>query len=385
MKILLQPNNKKESISLKDVYDQAIAEATELFIVSAYLTSWQPKHKLPDKCRELTFIVGTDFGLTRSDACKKVLNWLPEGHKNDLLAADHLDGFHPKLVMWQSDGGQKQLLLGSSNLSRAAVSTNYEANVLFKISDNQYTEIREWIYQIGLGCSPISEDWLEQYKEAIRPPKGTGGKKPPIVSFELLSGPQFDKAIRYRRNQHRKFAEIESELLSLIQKCASGALSNKQFYEKMMALWGHHASRLQGKGFEIVGKHGDWQGVCKSISVILEVSSSASIQGLDNRVRKEIDHLVDVQNPNRGAWLSEMLCHFFPDRYPLLNGPVKAWLQHNNYRGPRKASEGSRYIDLALKLRKAIKQNNSNKAKNLLELDHAIWQWYALNIKGNRD
>jgi len=382
MRILLQPNDEKESVSLKDLYDQAIVEATELFIVSAYLTSWPHKQKITSKCRELTFIVGTDFGLTRKDACKKVLKWLPEGHKNDLLAADHLDGFHPKLVMWQNDSSQNHLLLGSSNLTQAAFSTNHEANALLTISDDQYNKIKDWVYRIRLGCSPISEDWLEQYKEAAKPPKSIGGKKSPVVSFELPSGSTIDKAILARKKQHIAFAEIANALSDLIEKCASGALTNTQFYEKMMALWGHHASRLQGKGFEIVGKHGNWQDVCKSISAILTISNSASVPALDNLVRKEIDRLAEAQNPNRGAWLSEMLCHYFPDRYPLLNGPVRVWLQYNKYRAPRKASEGAKYIDLALKLRQAVKQNTKNKAQNLLELDHAIWQWYALKYKG---
>ncbi|MCA9934271.1 MAG: hypothetical protein KC415_10120, partial [Anaerolineales bacterium] len=48
----------------------------------------------------------------------------------------------------------------------------------------------------------------------------------------------------------------------------------------------------------------------------------------------------------------------------------------NKYRAPHKASEGAKYIDLALKLRQALRQNTKNNAKNLLELDHAIWQWY---------
>ena len=93
-------------------------------------------------------------------------------------------------------------------------------------------------------------------------------------------------------------------------------------------------------------------------------------------VRKEIDRLASADNPTRGAWLSEMLCHFFPDKYPLLNKPVKVWLQHNKYKGPSKSSEGAKYIDLAIKLRNALKSNTANRAKNIAELDHAIWKWY---------
>jgi hypothetical protein len=144
----------------------------------------------------------------------------------------------------------------------------------------------------------------------------------------------------------------------------------------MMELWGHHESRFQGRGFEILGKHSDWKDVCASLSTILARGSTLSVGVLDNLVRKEIDRLGSADNPNRGAWLSEMLCHFFPEKYPILNKPVKIWVQHNKYKGPSNASEGAKYIDLAVKLRNALKSNTANSAKNLAELDHAIWKWY---------
>jgi hypothetical protein len=378
MQIILQPD--ESIVNLQAIYDKAIAEAIELFIVSAYLTDWQAAQAITDKCEELAFIVGTDFGLTRKQACRNVLKWLPDQYKSDFLAADHLSGFHPKLILWKDKANQGYLLLGSSNLTQAAFSTNHEANVLLEISDLQYTSIKNWIYKIRQGCSPISEDWLEKYREATKPPKATNGKKKPLVSFELPSGAQINKAVTQRREQYKAFTEIEETLKDLIEKCASGVLSNENFYDRMMALWGRSSARLQGKGFEIVGKHGDWQDVCKAISTILTVSRTAAIPALDNVVRKEIDRLTKAHNPNRGAWMSEMLCLYFPDLYPVVAKPVRIWLQYNKYRSPRKASEGSRYIDLALKLRQAINQNKSsksNEAQNLLELDHAIWQWYV--------
>lgn len=374
MQILLQPDEKNIAPNLRSIYDKAIAEAVELFIVSAYLTDWKTSQAITDKCKDLAFIIGTDFGLTRKQACQDVLKWLPEQHKSDFRAADHLSGFHPKLILWKSSTNQRYLLLGSSNLTQAAFSTNHEANVLLEISDLQYTNIKDWIYKIKQECSPISEDWLEKYKEAAKPPKAINGKKKPLVPLKLPLGPEIDKAIIQRRAQHKAFTKIEEDLRDCIEKCASGILSNENFYGEMMTLW--RPVRLQGKGFEIRGKHGNWQDVCKAISIILATPKKPVT--LDNIVKEEIDRLAKAQNPNRGAWMSEMLCQYFPDLYPVDNKPVRVWLQYNKYRPPRKASEGSRYIDLALKLRQAINQNENCKAQDLLELDHAIWQWYAL-------
>lgn len=376
MRILLLPNEATSSNYLIKFFNKAFKEAMELFIVSAYLTEWNPGTKLNKNCEELSFIVGTDFGITTKDACRKVLKWLPESMKNDFLAADAISGFHPKLIMWKDESDQCNLLLGSSNLTQAAVTTNYEANVLTKISKEQYDIIRDWVYSIRLACSPISEDWLDSYKEATRVSKPSGKGKTYIIQFNLPSGKDIDKAISRRRKQQKAFASIKDELTMLIKRCASSKISNKKFYEGMMDLWGSHKSRFQGRGFEIAGKHSKWKEVCKSILSVLSKSDTATVLSLDTIVKKEVDYLNSRQNPNRGAWLSEMLCHYFPDRYPLVNKPVKVWLQHNKYRHPRGSSEGARYIDLSIKLRHAIKSNVANRAKNLAELDHAIWQWY---------
>ncbi len=70
--------------------------------------------------------------------------------------------------------------------------------------------------------------------------------------------------------------------------------------------------------------------------------------------------------------MSEMLCHYLPDRYPILNRPVKEWLQRKRWKAQRGSSQGNRYIELARKLREAVRQNE-NGPRNLAELDAVIW------------
>jgi hypothetical protein len=377
--IILHPQKSTTKFSLRDLYDRAISEAIELFIVSAYLTDWKPKKSISKKCEELSFIVGTDFGLTRKDACKAVLTWLPKEMKNDFLAADSLSGFHPKFVMWKTSN-KYNIVLGSSNLTQAAFTTNFEANIFSKISKQQYDVIKEWVYSIRLQSTPISQDWLDCYQESDKSKRSTSNKKQPVISLILPSGRDISAAVKRRKSQQKAFSNIKNKLKVLINKCAQGKISNARFYQEMMSLWGKHSSRFQGRGFEIRGKHSDWKATCKSLSKIIAKSDSYSELALDSLVRKEIDHLAEVQNPNRKAWLSEMLCHFFPEKYPIINDPVEAWLSHNKYRGPHNASDGARYIDLSIKLREALANNKKHSALNLAELDHAIWRW---NIRNN--
>jgi hypothetical protein len=380
MKILLHPDDDRQ---LETAYTKALSSAVELSILSAYLTTWDHTTKLSSKCIELNFIVGTDFGITRKDACYDVLKWLPRNFKNDFLAADDISGFHPKLALWKSANSKYYIILGSSNLTKAAFSKNFEANIISSITRKEYSKIKEWIYQIRNECLPISEDWLDSYKELERkfmPTKKKTSATEKTINLRLPKGKSIDDAILHRRKQDKAFKSIKKSLIELMTHCANGKISNKTFYKMLMELWGYSDSRLQGRGFEISGKHANWKEICNSlITIINSKSTTSSPTKLDNIVKHEIDSLALKENPLRRSWFSEMLCHFFPERYPLDNGPVLRWLKHNKYCAPRKSSQGSRYIDLSIKLRTAIKNNDSNKARNLSELDHAIWRWVENN------
>jgi HKD family nuclease len=377
MNILLNPLENGIKNTLRDFYQEALKSGEEIFIVSAYLTNWDNVYTLNKKCKEFCFIVGTDFGITRKEACKKVLNWLPKNLKNDFCAADFTTGFHPKMIIWRTKKDY-YTIIGSSNLTQAAFDSNYEVNVFSKIEKNEYNKLKEWILNIKSSSTPISEDWLKKYREINRSKRGK--QKSRVINLKLPSGRKIDKSILERRKQKKKFLEIEQQLKTLIKNCASKKISNKLFFSKLWEIWGNHESRIQGQGFQILGKHGNWREICNSLLKILK-GSGLPLGSLDNLVRNEIDFLAKEKNPNRKAWLSEMLCHYFPDNYPLVNGPVETWLHFNKFRSPTNSSEGSRYIDLSIKLRQAIKENTVNKASDMTELDAAVWQWHQNKFK----
>jgi hypothetical protein len=77
-----------------------------------------------------------------------------------------------------------------------------------------------------------------------------------------------------------------------------------------------------------------------------------------------------------------MLCLRFPEEYPVLNQPVQAYLRAVEFKAPRLASEGARFIDLAKKLRFSLLNDPDHPAKNLAELDTVIWLAYGK--KNNR-
>ncbi|QQS36835.1 MAG: phospholipase D family protein [Ignavibacteriales bacterium] len=379
MDIILHPNSEKKS--LKDYYKKAFKEGNEILIVTAYLTNWDIDLPLNNNCEAFSLIIGTDFGITKKQACYKVLKWLPKYFKSDFCAADFTNGFHPKVIIWRKNNEDYYAIIGSSNLTQAAFDTNYEVNVFLKIDEIEYRRLKKWIHEIKRLSSPISNDWIAGYNEIKRNYKGKHSVPPRIITFNLPKGKSIVESIKSRRKQQKSFSLIKSRLLSLIKKCASNKISNLDFYYKLMNIWGYHKSRFQGQGFQIKGKNGNWQVVCNSLYKILTVHQDISIAERDNLVKREIDFLAKKNNPTRGAWLTEILCHYYPDFYPLVNKPIETWLRFNKFRSPRKSSEGSKYIDLSLKLRQAISEYKNYPAKNLAELDGAIWKWYDNNYK----
>ncbi|MEI9929926.1 MAG: hypothetical protein WDM89_05015 [Rhizomicrobium sp.] len=132
------------------------------------------------------------------------------------------------------------------------------------------------------------------------------------------------KAIREHRRKLKNFSEHKTGLLNLFRRCASGSITSLECYERLDEYWGHRDGvddRLQGKGFTILGKHSNFQAFSKSVLSIV----GAVDHKRDDVVREQIDQLKRDKVPTRRALLSEMLCLLFPDRYPILNTPVRRY------------------------------------------------------------
>lgn len=365
---------------LVDYYRRAFDCATELFIVTAYLTEWNAILKLNSGCVRFRLIIGKDFGITRKAACEAVMRWLPAKRKSQFMVADLIEGFHPKAVFWKESKGNYFAIVGSSNLTRAAFETNYEANIFSRISESEYETAKRWIRRIEKQSIPVSEDWLSKYNEAARA-KGGAGKKlakgneaTPLVALKLPQPAGTKRQIGIRRQQLAAYAQNRNGLINLFKRCAGGQISPAKFYEQLPNYWsGELGDRFQGAGWERQGKDSDFKALSKSYLRIL----AATEVDRDDVVVVEIDALHQKHVATRKSFLSEMLCLEFPEEYPVLNQPVQDYLAIVDFKAPRGASEGSRYIDLARKLRSSLLQNPGHPAKTLAELDAVIWLAYG--------
>jgi HKD family nuclease len=362
--------------ALAECYRRAFERATELFIVTAYLTEWDGTLVLNGGCKRFRLIVGKDFGITRKAACEKVMRWLPPQRKSQFMVADMIAGFHPKAVFWKENDNCCFAIIGSSNLTRAAFETNYEANFFSKISEAEYEAAKQWVRSIEQQAVPVSEDWLSQYKESARANTGGGtrGSKAlaatPLVTLKLPRPAGTKRQIDIRRRQLEAYDVHREGLISLFRSCSKGQVSSSQFYEQLPNYWSYKVgNRLQGAGWERQGKGSDFRALSTSYVRILD----ATDEERDDLVEKEVDELKNHGVVTRRAFLSEMLCLEYPGQYPVLNKPVYDYLAAVKFKAPRGASEGARYIDLARKLRFSLLQNPKHPAKNLAELDTVIW------------
>jgi hypothetical protein len=397
-----------EASTLRGVYERAFAEAEELFIVSAFLTEWQSSLKLNPRCSAFLLIVGADFGTTRRAALEAALRWLPKRFPQGVLAFNQRGtAFHPKAMLWRERDGSCYMLVGSSNLTRAAFDSNVEANVTLKLDEEDYLHAMTWLSDIADRSVEVNKTWLSTYVEApVRGGNGNEGRKGAKRSeadgdgAEPIQAPVFDLSLEVRGAADRKLfnqylairrdqkatfdASAREPLISLVLSSATKASWSKRddqhFYGELVRLWGStNEIRMGGDQWQMTGKHADYRELARSLKAVIEARNVER----DAVVVRERDRLHGLRVPTRAAVFTELLCHLYPKRYPILDAPVRAWRQHVGFDFRVGGSEGERYLRLARAMRAALRQDGPQELgiKDLAELDVLIW----LNFRRDGD
>jgi len=382
--------NTSNPSTLRDVYVRAFSNARELFIVSAFLTEWPEDLRLSTACTDFSLVVGADFGTTRKAAIEAALEWLPKRFRGQILAFNQRGvNFHPKAILWRENDGNCYFLIGSSNLTKAAFNSNVEANVTLRLDENGYAEALAWKSEIEERSVEITKRWLDVYKEA--PPRGTnvgGGKRTreqdedPVfdLALELQNAEDIKKFQPYlnaRRRIRAAFDAHSKELLLRLFRATSNAVlwteaDNETFYEELIRLWGpSRKTRMGGRQWAMRGRYADHQELAKTFVAIYDARGSHR----DDVVLREMERLQDIGLATRSAALTELLCHFFPEHYPILDGPVRTWRSWVGFDKGVGGSAGARYLRLARAMRAALRDAGPQRLdiRNLAELDTLIW------------
>jgi hypothetical protein len=364
---------------LRAIYAKAFGEARELYLVSAYLTAWSNIPNLNRACKSLTIIIGKDFGITRKEACREVLRWLPDKFLSNFLVADGIAGFHPKALFWRDGRGRHHMLVGSSNMTEAAMAGNVEANMYRVVTPEEFDKARAWVAGLTTSSVPVAGGWLAKYKEAPRGAPGGGSKQnrkareaenASVMPLALPDPAAGNEKIQGRRRQERGFQPNKGRLLTVFRQRVANRISNKGVYDNLTELWAPF--RFQFGPWAITAAGSDWKAFSQAFLAVY----NAPEEERDGVVQAQMDWLAEKRVSTRKAVFTEFLCRYFPDAYPLVNNPVKEWAKGVGYRGPWGASEGAKYLIFAKTLRAALAQKpRGYPARNMAELDLYIWAW----------
>ena len=259
-----------------------------------------------------------------------------------------------------------------------------------KLTEEEYDKALLWVLQIADGSVEVDKQWLKTYIEAPRRGgKGRkGGKREsnapevPVVDLALeLEGAKqnaaFERLLQDRRAQKAMFdANVRGPLRALLTKSAGKSSwfekDNLAFYNELLRMWGSsHATRMGGDQWQILGKHTDHRELSRSLVAVLDAREVER----DDVVRRERNRLHERGVTTRAAVFSELLCHFFPSRYPIVDAPVRAWRSHVGFDRGVGGTEGDRYLRLTRAMRAAMRQDGPRRlgVKDLAELDALIW------------
>ena len=115
-------------------------------------------------------IVTLDMGITRKAALEALLRDFT-GEARIVTTASGLGTFHAKVFVVDRAGGATRAMVGSANLTDAALVRNYEAVTVADLGPTAATEWEAWWAELGAASSELTEEVIANYTER-RPPPG---------------------------------------------------------------------------------------------------------------------------------------------------------------------------------------------------------------------
>lgn len=155
------PKNNIE-LKIKELFKQSnkISIAVAFLESSGVATIRQSIEEIKKKECSISILTGLDFGITNPEALEDMLNL-------DVDCRIFNGGnFHPKLYIFENNGGNATIIIGSSNLSKGGLSTNYEVNVILsgKIEDVPISDAIEYFSEIHSKSVSLDAKIIELYR-----------------------------------------------------------------------------------------------------------------------------------------------------------------------------------------------------------------------------
>lgn len=153
MQSLYTNRNSKNDFIQNGLYEN-VNEGMDIFIASAFFTEFNVIRMLLEKNCHVRIIVRLGFP-TSPSALEKLLN------DNNIEARFYTNhSFHPKMYIF----GDKSVLVGSANLTRAAILSNQEVMVGLPSDDPRFDELTHLFSEYWDEAEVLNEDAISSYK-----------------------------------------------------------------------------------------------------------------------------------------------------------------------------------------------------------------------------
>ena len=150
----LYTNRNSRQDFVKHAFTHHIQNNMDIFIASAFFTEFNVIDNLLEKGCHIRIIVRLGFP-TSPFALEKLLS-----HKNVEARFFTNNSFHPKLYIF----GDRSLLIGSANLTNAALLTNQEVMVSLNSEDHRFEELTSLFSNYWESANVLSKEAIKDYK-----------------------------------------------------------------------------------------------------------------------------------------------------------------------------------------------------------------------------
>jgi HKD family nuclease len=153
----LYTNSNVRRDFLRSAFDGNVSTAQNVLVAVAFLTDADPLLKLAAAGSRVKVIVRLGYP-TRPAALRRLLN--VEGLQ---LRAVSTMSFHPKLYIFSKFGA----IVGSSNMTKSALTSNQEVNVLIPTDDPRFEELVALFGSYWEQVVPLDETTVQKYEHVL--------------------------------------------------------------------------------------------------------------------------------------------------------------------------------------------------------------------------
>ena len=211
-----------EEYPLLDSLANDLSQASRIDLAVAFVTESGLDEVEPffidlfDRSGRMRLLTGDYLGFTEPRVLLRLLDWVqefPEQVEVRMFQTDHNLGFHPKAYLISQDYAGATAYIGSSNLTRQALTTGLEWNQRIEGSqhDLPLIQIRSEFERLYAheNVFPLTQEWIDRYKQ--RRPDQTPTNQPPGIDPALEQPTESPKPNPVQEEALEKLAQTRED------------------------------------------------------------------------------------------------------------------------------------------------------------------------------